>query len=162
MNREELLALQSALEAVLNWPPAVRDKVARWLAPEAAKPDDLRGNPAPAPKNVSENNGARDAGAGKSRSNGHDPHSPPASRSPPLPAKARRNGTTAGQKLLQALQQSPGASVAELARAVGGGRSTVAEQLRQLGRAGTLEKDAEGHWRVAGEQPDPMPAPLSN
>lgn len=37
MDRNELVALHSALEAVLSWPPAVRDQVARWLESEIVK-----------------------------------------------------------------------------------------------------------------------------
>jgi hypothetical protein len=60
MDREELLALQSALEPVLSWPDAVRGQVARWLAP-----NDAGGNPPLAPDTDKENNGVKDTAGGK-------------------------------------------------------------------------------------------------
>jgi hypothetical protein len=37
MTRAELTALRGAIDTILAWPPAVRDLVAAWLAPEAPK-----------------------------------------------------------------------------------------------------------------------------
>jgi hypothetical protein len=42
MTRDDLSALRDALDTVLTWPYRVRDQVAQWLAPEAAK---LNGKP---------------------------------------------------------------------------------------------------------------------
>ena len=39
MNREELVALRDALDAVLTWPESVCAEMARWLAAETAKPN---------------------------------------------------------------------------------------------------------------------------
>jgi hypothetical protein len=36
VNRKELVALHTALSAVLTWPEPVLEQVAAWLAPEAA------------------------------------------------------------------------------------------------------------------------------
>jgi DNA-binding IclR family transcriptional regulator len=48
-------------------------------------------------------------------------------------------------KVLEALRAHPGLTVIELARAIGCGRSSVGERLRQLAREGALEKDSSGH-----------------
>jgi hypothetical protein len=39
MNREVLVALRAAIDTVLTWPDDVRAEMARWLTPEAAKPN---------------------------------------------------------------------------------------------------------------------------
>jgi len=38
LSREDLVALRDAIDAVLAWPDSVPAEMARWLAPEAAKP----------------------------------------------------------------------------------------------------------------------------
>ena len=37
MNREHLVTLHAAMSALLAWPPAVLDEIARWLAPAKAQ-----------------------------------------------------------------------------------------------------------------------------
>ena len=133
MNREELAALRDAIDTVLTWPDAVRAGVARWLTPEAAKP------------------------------NGRDPHPPPIAptgkasetegfSATPLRAQARHgkpsSAKPAEQRLLKALQASPGSTVVELARAAGSGRSVAGERLRGLASRGVVTKDSAGHWRL--------------
>jgi hypothetical protein len=102
VNREELVALRDAIDLTLALPDSIREQVARWLTPEAAKP------------------------------NGRDPH-PPVLALGSRPAKARRdkpfNAQTAERRLLTAMQESPGSSVVELARAAGRGRSVAGERF---------------------------------
>jgi hypothetical protein len=135
MNRKELAVLRDAIDAVLTWPDAVRDQVARWIgAPEAAKP------------------------------NGADPHPPPRQslllgkdprRSPTAHAGKERRGKPASakaeQRLLAALQEHSGASVNVLAKAAGANRSSTGERLRGLAARGVVTKDAGGHWRLVGD-----------
>ncbi len=131
MNREELVALRTALDAVLTWPDAVRAEMARWLAVENPKP------------------------------NGLDRHPP--STAPTLrPAEARRGRSPAAakageQRLIATMRESPGLSVAALARAAASSRSRTGERLRQLAAEGTVEKDAAGRWRIAGADVRPPP-----
>jgi|ERR1700722_12795444 len=183
MDREELLALQSALETVLNWPPAVRDEVARWLAP-----NDLAANAAPGPKDATETNGARSHAAANAapKPNGHDPHPPTLISSPEgqgfrkeaaanhqrkltvskRPAKARQNKVntrTAELRLTEALCDSPGMSVSALARATSANRATTRERLNGLAARGAIEKDAEGLWRLKGDAAGPTsPSPAAS
>lgn len=184
MNREELAALGDAIDTVLSWPPAVFDEMARWLAPEAAKPNGRDPHP---PVQIPKVWGFA-----------HDPHPLPIAatsaevqklnisssprRSPaPYAGKARRGksmsarpdktglvssgqpeNTSTEQRLLAAMRESPGLSVAALAKAAGGNRSSVGERLRQLARRGTVTKDSAGHWRLVadlvGDEPGPMEA----
>jgi IclR helix-turn-helix domain len=146
MDREELLALQSALEAVLNWPPAVRDEVARWLAPnghaphEAPKPNGCGSHPPIAPmENLS----------GKTET--FSPRRSPA----PYAGKARRgkpptSAKAAERKLLEALQGSPGMSLATLAKATAAGRSTTRQRLHALAALGQVTRASDGRWRLIG------------
>jgi hypothetical protein len=156
MNREELVQLRDAIGVMLAWTDAVRDQVARWLAPEAAKPGnglDLRPPPvaqtAEVPKR-SINSLARSPTphAGKAR-----PGAPPTS------AKA------AEQRLLAAMREHSGETVIALAKAAGANRSSTGERLRGLARAGKVTKDSAGRWRLAtdlaGEEARPT-QPLSN
>lgn len=139
MTRDELIALRNAIDATLPLPAPMRVMLARWLLPE----------PAPKP------------------GNGRDLHPPPASAEPPPPARARplnplgrpAKGNAAERKLLTAMRENPGASLATLAGLIGGSRSTVGERLRQLARRGAIEKDDAGRWRIADERASPMPSP---
>jgi hypothetical protein len=91
--------------------------------------------------------------------NGHDPHPPPiAPISRPRPAKARQNKVstrTAELRLTEALCDSSGMSVSALARATSANRATTRERLQQLAARGTVEKDAEGLWRLKGDEARP-------
>jgi IclR helix-turn-helix domain len=61
-----------------------------------------------------------------------------------------RNGIAKaeGQRLLAALQGSPGLSITALADAAHLGRTTAERTLRQLGARGWIEKDRAGRWRL--------------
>jgi hypothetical protein len=105
-----------------------------------------------------------------SKPNGHDPHPPVLTPTPP-PAKARRrksafSAKTAERKLLAAMADNPGLSVIALANAAGSSRSATGERLRQMALRGTVEKDLTGRWKLKGEErpptqgegPGPQPA----
>ena len=135
MTREELTALRDALDAILTLPDSVFQLLAHLLAPPAAKP------------------------------NGHDRHPPPTdaeSSAPPAPvrrpprASLQRKpvGPAGDRKLLQALADNPGLTVAKLAKAAGVGRSVAGERLRRLARDGSLQKDGRGRRRLTGAQGD--------
>jgi len=141
MTREELTALRDAIDITLALPDSIREMLAQWLAPAAAKP------------------------------NGHDPHpsvptAPPKSRHP----KSAFAAKTAEKRLLEALRDNPGLSIAALANAIGSSRSATGERLRQLAARGMVEKDPAGRWKLKGEatqpsmqseEPRPMIAPPS-
>jgi hypothetical protein len=85
MNRDELAALRDAIDTVLTWPDAVRDQVARWLTPAAAKPNGRDPHPPPIVHGIfcdrrSSPASGRDAGA----------NVPPGAR------KAKKNGKGGG------------------------------------------------------------------
>jgi hypothetical protein len=160
MDRDELTALRDAIDVMLAWPDGVRDQVARWLTPEAAKPNG-RGNGALAILGFPDNDLAPTKGA-----NSVGEFSPRRSPSP-KPAKTRRgtsptSAKTAERKLIEVMKATPGATVVELARAVGGNRSAIGDRLRTMARNGAIEKDPEGRWRLAGEEARPMSAPSSS
>jgi hypothetical protein len=127
MTRDELIALRDAIDITLALPDSIREMLAQWLTPAAAKP------------------------------NGHDPHplapspSPPAvkvqavRRAKPTPAKA------AERKLIAAMQDNPGLSVIALANAAGSSRSATGERLRQLAAQGVVDKDPAGRWKLKAE-----------
>jgi len=159
MTRAELAALRDALTAVLAWPQPVLELVARWLAPEPAKPNG-RGDGESTARELS-------------KSNGHDPHPAAASASigrspmvgdaPPSGVQARRGKLAKAQagerKLLAAMQANPGASANALAKAAAMSRSTAADGLRRLAKRGAIERDGDGRWRVKGETASPTPSP---
>jgi Winged helix-turn-helix DNA-binding len=152
MDREELTVLRDALTAVLAWPEPVLEQVARWLAPEPAKPGNgLDHDPPP----------IASAAAASRRREVSPPESSPR-RAPPSVVQARRGKAAKAQagerKLLAAMQANPGASANALAKAAAMSRSTAADHLRRLGQRRTIEKDAEGRWRVRGEEPRPTEA----
>jgi hypothetical protein len=145
MTREELIALRDAIDVTLALPDSVRELLAQWLAPAAAKP------------------------------NGHDPHPPVPAPTPkvaptPRPAASKPHAAkhydnpaharAAERKLLAVMREHPGLSVASLAKVVGAGLSTTKERLRRMGAQELIEKDPDGRWRVKGEEPGPQqPSP---
>jgi len=148
MDREQLTALRDAIDTVLTWPDRVREQIARWLAPEGAKPNGL--DPHPPPAAASDQAPVSDSKA-----------SPP----PLSPVEARCGAPQASRpglpdRLLEAMRKHPGASVAILARAVGPTRSTTGERLRSLEKRGAVEKDDAGRWRIAAAKASPAPSQL--
>ena len=139
INREELGALHAAIATILAWPAAVFDEVVRWLAPEAAKP------------------------------NGHDPH-PPRFQAVASNSTSRRAKSAAADQVQHKNRRAaahrsyvrrPGLSISALAKATSANRATTRERLQQLADRGTVEKDAEGLSRLAGEAPGPTLPPAA-
>ena len=134
MTREELVQLRDAIDITLALPDSIREILAQWLAPAAAKP------------------------------NGHAPHpltptlKPAPAASKPRTSKRYDNpahARAAERKLLAAMRERPGLSAASLAKVVGAGLSTTKERLRRMGAQELIEKDPAGHWRVKLEEPRP-------
>jgi hypothetical protein len=129
MTREELTALRDAIDITLALPDSIREMLAQWLAPAAAKP------------------------------NGQDPHPPPIApklnAAKALVAAKDVHARAAEQKLLAVLRDHPGSSAGSLARASGGALSSTKHRLARLAERGQVEKDAAGRWRLKGEEPRP-------
>ena len=120
--------MRDAIDAALALPDSIRELLAQWLAPAAAKP------------------------------NGRDPHPPvPLATPRPTKAKSTRRVKTiparaAEQRLLTAMRQNPGLTVIALANAAGSSRSATGERLRQMALRGLVEKDLTGRWKLKGEE----------
>jgi hypothetical protein len=129
MTRDELTALRDAIDITLALPDSIREMLAKWLTPAAAKP------------------------------NGHDPCPPvlrPSPRTVKVQAARRVKPTpaqAAEKRLLTAMRDNPGLSVVALANAAGSSRSATGERLRQLDRRGVVEKDHAGDGNLKGEEP---------
>jgi Winged helix-turn-helix DNA-binding len=137
MTREELIQLRDAIDLTLALPDSLRELVAQWLAPAAAKP------------------------------NGHDHSPPAPPSSPPrVKAQAKRTrkptpAQGAERKLLAAMRDNPGLSVIALANAAGSSRSATGERLRQMAARGVVEKDLTGRWKLKSEEArTPLPGPI--
>ena len=144
MNQADLVALRDAINTLLAWPPAVLDEVARWLAPDAAKP------------------------------NGRDPHPigngsgtiPEPPRPPPAPyggkskhGRPKNSAKTAERKLLAAMADNPNSTVIALANAAGSSRSGTGERLRMMALRGLVTNDLTGRWKLKVEEPRPPDPP---
>jgi hypothetical protein len=133
VTREELTALRDAIDMALALPDSIRELLAQWLAPAAAK------------------------------SNGLDPHPPSPARTPRsanarrLVEASEAKAQTAEQALLKAMKDNPNMSVVALANAAGGSRSATGERLRRLSEAGMVEKDLTGRWKLKGEEKESGP-----
>jgi hypothetical protein len=112
----------------LALPDSVRELLAQWLAPAAAK------------------------------SNGLDHHPPPVAKATPRPADNPANARTAEQKLLAAMREHPGLGVVGLAKIVGSSLSTTKERLRRMAGQELIEKAPDGRWQVKPEEPRSQPA----
>jgi hypothetical protein len=136
MTRKELIQLRDAIDMTLALPDSLRELLAQWLAPAAAKPNGRDPRPlAPAPV--------------------------PRPRRGKLPVSAK----VAEQRLLEAMRDNSELTVIALANAVNLGRSPTGERLRQLAERGVVEKSATGRWKLkaeaAGEEAGPTLAPSS-
>jgi len=140
VTRDELVQLRDALTAVLAWPQPVVDQVARWLAPEPAKPGNgLDHSPPPPTSSESKEGSPRRQPA---------PYAGKVHRGRP-PASGKLAKANAGErKLLAAMQANPGASANALAKAAAMSRSTVADGLRRLAKRGAIERDGDGRWQL--------------
>ena len=139
LTREELVALRDAIDLTLALPDSLRELLAQWLAPAAAKPNghDLR-PPVPTPPPTA---------APAPRPAGSKPHT---AKRHDNPAHAR----AAERRLLAAMRERPGLSSASLAKAVGAGLSTTKERLRRMGAQELIEKGPGGRWQVKSEEPE--------
>jgi hypothetical protein len=156
MNRGELSALRDAIDVLLKLPDPLRDQVAQWLAPEAAKPNGRDHDPPPTAPKLSGN------ADGFQR-----PSLPEIGKTAALvkPRHGKSPAAKAEQRLLAAMQDLPGSTVIALANAVGASRSQTDERLRGLAARGLVTKDGAGHWRLVGDlageharPPQPSPA----
>ena len=129
MTREELIPLRDAIDMALALPDSLRELLAQWLTPEAAKP------------------------------NGHDRNAPVLMSTPRMvkvQAKRIRKPTpaqAAERKLLAAMRDNPGLSVIALANVAGSSRTATGERLRQMATRGVVEKDLTGRWKLKAEEP---------
>jgi Winged helix-turn-helix DNA-binding len=129
MTREELIQLRDAIDLTLALPDNIRELLAQWLAPAAAKP------------------------------NGHDHNPPaPMSTPRMVKVQAKRirkppPAQVAERKLLAAMRDNPGLSVIALANAAGSSRTATGERLRQMAARGVVEKDLTGRWKLKSEEP---------
>ena len=55
------------------------------------------------------------------------------------------------------MRDNPGLSVIALANAANASRSATGERLRRLSKAGLVEKDSGGHWRLKTEEAEARP-----
>jgi winged helix-turn-helix DNA-binding protein len=134
MTRQELTALRDAIDMTLALPDSLRELLAQWLTPAAAKP------------------------------NGHDHHSPVRTPTPTrTPRAATRvkakydnpaHARAAERKLLAEMRERPGLSAASLAKVVGAGLSTTKERLRRMGAQELIEKAPDGRWQKSEEPED--------
>jgi hypothetical protein len=152
MDREELAQLRDAIDTVLTWPDAVRDAVAQWLTPVAAKGNGLDLHPPPA---APAETAPVAAGASPRR--------------PPGEARRRRHkpisAATIERRLIAAMEDNSDLSERALANSAGVSRSSAGERLRRLAAEGKVAKGVGGHWRLAeekarlpaqGKEPGPM------
>ena len=132
-DRNKLVAIRDALDAVLKLPDAMLAIIAGLLPP-----------PSPA------------------RGNGLD-HHPPDRDSPPQPKAALAKAKPAAPKpkgkpspeevaareneLIEAIRDHPSARTGQLATLTGSGTSTVIERLRRLQQRGAVTRTDDG-WRV--------------
>jgi hypothetical protein len=170
VNREELATLRDAIDTVLAWPDAVRAEVARWLAPEAAKPNGRDPHPPLTVLPVAEISHVMAGTPRKTVSRMAEISHVARPTAGARPTRARRgkpptSAKTAEQLLLAAMQEHSGASVNVLAKAAGANRSSTGERLRGLASRGVVTKDSAGHWRLvaelAGEEAGPTGPPSS-
>jgi hypothetical protein len=142
MGRKHLVALHSAFREASKWPAPIRATVIRWLAETARRDERLPIVTAAQPAETWPE-------AWRPRSGQRRPPKEKPLR-PHKPDRAR----ILELELLEGMQGHPGASVAELAAIAGVGKSRVLWRLHALAERGAIEKDAEGHWRLAEEAAD--------
>ena len=130
MNRAELGVLRDAIDTILYWPDSVRDQIRQWLQTDAAKP-----------------NGADPSRLSRSRSNRRRGYKPGVEES-----AARERA------LLEVMRDDPEAGVVQWAKTTRCDKSAVSMRLGRLAKRGVVERDGNGRWRVAGENPTMPPS----
>ena len=130
MNRAELGALRDAIDTIPTWPDSVRDQITQWLQTDAASP-----------------NGAGPSRSSRSRSNRRRGFKPGVGES------AARE-----QALLEAMRDDPEAGVVQWAKATQCDKSAVSMRLGRLAKRGVVERDGNGHWRLAEANPTMPPS----
>jgi hypothetical protein len=122
--------LRDAIDTILNWPDSVRDQIAQWLQTDASKP-----------------NRADPGRLSRSRSNRRCGFKPGVEES-----AARERA------LLEAMRDDPEAGVVQWAKTTRCDKSGVSMRLGRLAKRGVVERDGNGRWRVAGENPTMPPS----
>jgi hypothetical protein len=130
VNRAELGALRDAIDTILTWPDSVRDQIAQWLQTDVSKP-----------------NGADPGRLSRSRSN-----RPPGFK-PGVGESAARE-----RALLEAMRDEPEAGVVQWAKTTRCDKSSVSMRLGRLAKRGLVERDGNGRWRLAEENPTMPPS----
>jgi hypothetical protein len=130
VNRAELGALRDAIDTILTWPDSLRDQIAQWLQTDTSKP-----------------NGADPRRLSRSRSNRRRGYKPGVEE-----AAARERA------LLEAMRDDPEAGVVQWAKATRCDKSAVSMRLGRLAKRGTVERDGNGRWRLAGGNPTMPPS----
>jgi hypothetical protein len=146
MTREELTALRDSIDLTLALPDSIREMLAQWLAPAAAKPNGVDRHPPQFQPVDASNSASRIAAPEKAASK-----PPPPIKRYDNPAHAR----AAERKLLAAMREQPGLSAASLAKIVGAGLSTTKERVRRMGAQELIEKAPDGRWQVKAEETRP-------
>lgn len=130
MNRAELGALRDAIATILTWPDSVRDQIAQWLQTDVSKP-----------------NRADPGRLSRSRS------SRPPGFKPGVGESAARE-----QALLEAMRDDSEAGVVQFAKTIRCDKSVVSMRLGRLAKRGAVERDGNGHWRLAEANPTMPPS----
>ena len=130
MDRAELGALRDAIDTILNWPDSVRDQIAQWLQTDASKPK-----------------GADSGQLSRSRSNRRRGFK----RSAEVSAARER-------ALLEAMRDNSEAGVVQWAKTIRCDKSVVSMRLGRLAKRGVVERDSNGRWRLAEENPTMPPS----
>jgi hypothetical protein len=130
VDRAELGALRDAIDTILSWPDSVRGQIGQWLQTDASKPNRV----GPSRSSLSPSNRARG------------------------PRPGGREASASEQALLKAMRDDPEAGVLHWATATHCDKSAVSMRLGRLAKRGLVERDGEGHWRLAAANPTMPPS----
>jgi hypothetical protein len=149
MDRNELIALRDALNAILDLPVSVFNAIAALRA--NAKATGNGADPDPLPP-VRPSPVARiDPGVGASKSKPRK-----AAETKPRPQLTPKQLDRAAEaraeeaKLLDLMASNEGATIAELAELSHARTTTVSERCRRLHDQNLIEKAEDGRWRIVG------------
>ena len=130
MNRAELGALRDAIDTILTWPDSVRDQIAQWLQTDVANPSGV------GPGRLSRRRSNRRSGF------------------KPSPEES----VVRERALLEAMHDDPEAGVVQWAKTTRCDKSAVSMRLGRLAKRGLVERNGNGHWRLAGANPTTPPS----